>query len=326
MRNQNKSMIYQNYQRHLIKATVTTNLGITSPNRMIRVYGAGAMRVDVLRKLKQQSRFYLFWTIAFVLIGIACLAVNIKGWFNVLDMIILLFNLSLIAQGKLLGLYIGTFECFLYSFVCLKSQLYGEIIKMLLICVPLNIYSIINWTISLKREKQEKYNNAQKNASEEIIVTKLNKKQLTIFGAALIVCSGLSFVLLKFAIGQTNALLLSSIALAITIVGKVLTARKCMESYAIYIIGDIICLCMWVQTIAQTGFDLSQISMIAYYLACLSNDIYAYGLWKSIYRKIAVNGGVLLAKRKVNINKIIKLKRRFRNLKWNKAIDVAKNS
>lgn len=326
MKNNDKSAIHQNYQRHLIKATVTTNLGITSPNRMIRVYGAGAMRVDVLRKLKQQSRFYLFWTLAFILVGLICLIVDIRGWFNVLDLYILLFNLSLIAQGKLIGLYVGTFECFLYSFVCLGSKLYGEIIKMLCICVPLNIYSIITWTISLRKEKKEKYTDTSKAAADEIIVTKLSKKSMLCFGLAFVVCAVGSFFLLKFIMKQTNALVLGSIALAITIVGKVLTARKCMESYAIYIFGDLICLLMWGQTIIQTGFDLSQISMIAYYLACLTNDIYAYGLWKSMYRKIAINGGVILAKRKINIKRIIKLRRRYRNLHWNKKIDMAKNS
>lgn len=319
-------MLYQSYQRHLIKATVTTNLGITSPNRMIRIYGAGAMRVDVLKKLKQQARFYLFWTIFFILVGAACLAVDIKGWFNVLDMYILLFNLSLIAQGKLAGLYIGTFECFLYAFVCLQSQLYGEIVKMLCICVPLNIYSIISWTISLRKEKNEKKFSTSTKAAEEIIVTKLNKKSMLYVSIAFVLCSVASFFLLKYALNQTNALVLSAIALAITVIGKILTSKKCMESYAIYIFGDFICLLMWGQTIIQSGFNLSQLSMIAYYLACLSNDIYAYGLWKSIYRKIAVNGGVLLAKRRVNINRIIKLRRRFRTLKWNKKVDIIKNS
>lgn len=321
------AVIRQNYQRHLISATVTTNLGITSPARMIRVYGAGAMKPDMLRKLKQQSRFYFWWTLTFILIGIACLIVNkFDGWFNVLDMYILLFNLSLIAQGKLIGLYIGTFECFLYSFVCLGSQLYGEIIKMLCICVPLNIYSIINWTISLKKEKKEKFAEAQKQATDEIIVSKLSKKAKMLVVLALVLCSGASYLLLRFVVGQTNALILGSIALAMTITGKVLTAKKCMESYAIYIIGDTICLFMWIQTIIQTGFNLSEISMIAYYLACLSNDIYAFGLWKNMYRKIAVNGGVLLAQRKVNIKRIIKLKRRYRNLRWNREVDVSKNS
>ena len=83
---------------------------------------------------------------------------------------------------------------------------------------------------------------------------------------------------------------------------------------------------MWGESIITGGFDLSQISMIVYYLACLTNDIYAYSLWKSMYRKIAVNGGKILAMRKVNIRRIIKLKRQFRSLHWDKRVDMSKNS
>ena len=76
----------------------------------------------------------------------------------------------------------------------------------------------------------------------------------------------------------------------------------------------------------QTGFVLADITMICYYLACFTMDIYAYDLWKAMYRKVAINGGVILAQRKVNIKKIIKLRRQFKNLHWNKKIDMAKNS
>ena len=92
----------------------------------------------------------------------------------------------------------------------------------------------------------------------------------------------------------------------ISIVGKVLTAKRFMDSYALFIFGNVICLFMWAQTMIQTGFVLSDITMIVYYLACFTMDIYAYDLWKAMYRKVAVNGGVLLAKRKLNIKKIIR--------------------
>jgi hypothetical protein len=83
---------------------------------------------------------------------------------------------------------------------------------------------------------------------------------------------------------------------------------------------------MWAQSIIVAGFDISQISMIVYYMACFTNDLYAFSLWKSMYRKIAVNGGKLLAMRKVNIRRIIKLKRQFKSLRWNKKIDMERNS
>ena len=38
------------------------------------------------------------------------------------------------------------------------------------------------------------------------------------------------------------------------------------------------------------------------------------------------DGGKILAIRKVNIKRIIKLRRQFNSLRWNKSVDVAKNS
>ena len=99
-----------------------------------------------------------------------------------------------------------------------------------------------------------------------------------------------------------------------------------METWILSISGAIICLLMWGESIITGGFDLSQISMIVYYLACFTNDVYAFSLWKSMYRKIAVNGGKILAMRKVNIRRIIKLKRQFRSLHWDKKVDMSKNS
>ena len=99
-----------------------------------------------------------------------------------------------------------------------------------------------------------------------------------------------------------------------------------MEAWVLCITNALICLFMWLQTIFMTGFDLSQVSMLVYYMACFTNDIYAYSLWKSMYRKVAVNGGKILALRKINIKRIIKLRRQFHNLHWNKEVDMNKNS
>lgn len=324
MKKKDKSLIYQNYQRNLIKATVSTNVGINNHDRLVKTYGSISNRVEMLNMLKKQSKFTLWWFIIFFTLGIGCLIVDINGWFNVFDLYLVMVNIYLVAKGKLFGIVLGTIECVIYAYICLKSQLYGEVIKTMCISVPLNIYSIISWKLSMKKQQKEKFVDSQRN--NDIIVRKLTKKEYFIYGALLVICSGLAYVLLRFVIGQKNALILGSIALAITIVGKILTARKYMESYILFNIGSTICLFMWFQTMFQTGFNLSDISMIVYHLACLTNDIYAYGLWKSMYRKVAVNGGVILAKRKVNIKKIIKLRRRFRNLHWNREVDVSKNS
>lgn len=313
----------QNYNRNLIRSTVSTNIGINNTERLIKVYGKGATRIELLNKLQKQSKFKIYWYTIFVILGLACLIIEPKSWFTVLDLFVVMVNIDLVARGKLSGIIVGITECFLYAFVCLQSQLYGEIIKTLGICVPLNIFSIISWTLAKRKTKKEKY---KKTDDDEIVIKRLSKKQKALYLLVFAGIVGASYCLLRFALKQQNALILGAVSLSITILCKILTARRFMDSWIIGICGDIICMLMWGQTIIETGFELSQLAMIVYYLACFTNDINAYGLWKNMYRKVAVNGGVLLAKRKVNIKRIVKLRRQFKNLHWDREVDTTKNT
>lgn len=328
MRNNGRSDIYQNYQRNLIKATVATNVGINNPERIVKMYGASANRVELLTRLRKYSRFTIGWYITFFFLGLICLAISPSSWFYVLDLYVVMVNIDLVARGKLAGMYIGMFECFLYSINAINTGLWGEVIKMLCICVPLNVVSIINWTKALRKQKYEKFSSKD---DEDIIVNRLSKLEIVKFSfIGLLVATGcyilLRYILPLINITQDTALELGAISLAISIISKIFTARKNMESWVLCIVNDLICLFMWAQSIIVAGFDISQISMIVYYMACFTNDLYAFSLWKSMYRKIAVNGGKLLAMRKVNIRRIIKLKRQFKSLRWNKQIDMEKNS
>lgn len=318
-----KSFRYQNYQRNLINVTTATNVGINNHDRLVKAYGSTANRIEVLNMLRKQSKFTIYWFIIFGLLGVACLFIDINGWFQVFDLYLVMINIYLVARGKLIGIGLGIIECCIYAFICFKSKLFGEVIKVLCISVPLNIFSLISWKLASKKKEKDKFNTKK---DDDIVIRKLNKKLKLIFAGALLCCSCLAFLLLKFIIGQKNALVLSSIALAISIVGKILTSRKYVESYMLFICGNIICLLMWGQTMIESGVNLSDLSMTVYYLACFSFDVYAYGLWKSMYRRVAINGGVILAKRKVKISRIIKLRRRYKNLHWSREVDVAKNS
>ena len=324
-RTKDRNMLYQNYQRNLVKATVSTNIGINNLDRLVKVYGAGANRIELLNKLRKQSKFSIYWFAIFITLGAICLVLDFKNsWFNIFDLYILMINIYLVSKGKLSGMYVGVIECLFYAYICYRSALYGEIIKNLCISVPLNIYSIVSWKLSMRKQKKEKY--VDNDSQEDIVIKKFNKKQLLFYGFIAIACVSFSYTLLRYGLKQENALLLSSIALTITIVGKILTAQRFMESYAVFIAGDIICMLMWGQTLLQVGFSVAEFVMIIYYLACLTNDIYAYGMWKSMYRKVAVNGGVILYQRKINIKRIARLRRQFRNLHWDKKIDMTKNS
>lgn len=321
-----KQNLYQNYQRNLIRATVTTNIGINNNERLINAYGVGLDRIDVLNKFKRQSKFTIYWFVIFFVLGIACLIADPSDWLNVLDLFVVMINIYLLSKGKLMGMVIGIIECGLYAYISYKTQLFGEVVKVLAISVPLNFVSLINWLINMRKLKKEKFKETSKKEQEDITVKKLTKKMFIIYLFVTVGVAVASYFFLKYVLNQKTALIFGAIALTMTIVGKILTAQRFMDSWIVYIFSDIICICMWLQTLITTPFDFASITMLVYYAACLSNDTFAYFSWKGMYRRVVVNGGVLLAMRDVKIKKIARLKRQYKVLYWNKEIDMKKNS
>lgn len=319
-----KHNIYQNYQRNLISATVSTNFGVNNEQRLVKIYGEGVSRVDLLNKLKIQSKFTFYWFLVFTVLGLICLILDPANWFNVLDLYVVMFNIYLIARGKVIGLVIGIIECVLYSVICFQSQLFGEIIKVMLISVPLNAVSIINWVRAAKRQKKIKYVDEAKRDDTDS-VKRLSKKGILLYLLISVGVFGLSFVFLRFVLGQKNALILGSFSLMMTIIGKILIAQKYVDTWITFVVADFICLAMWTETLITSNFEFSNITMIVYYLACLSNDGFAFLTWKSMYRKITVNGPVFISKGAKRVNKIHKLKRMYRVMKWNKGVDISRS-
>lgn len=319
-----KQNIYQNYQRNLISATVSTNFGVNNEQRLVKIYGEGVSRVDLLNKLKIQSKFTFYWFLVFTILGLVCLILDPANWFNVLDLYVVMFNIYLIAKGKVIGLVIGIIECVLYAIICFQSQLFGEIIKVMLISVPLNAVSIINWVRVSKRQKKNKYVDEAKKDDTDV-VKRLTKKGILLYLLIALAVFGLSFVFLRYVLGQKNALILGAFSLMMTIIGKILIAQKYVDTWVTFVVADLICLAMWTETLISSNFEFSNITMIVYYTACLSNDAFAFFTWKSMYRKIKINGPVFISKSAKKINRIHKLKRMYKVMRWNKGVNISRS-
>ena len=316
--------ISNKYSRKLISGKVTATAGIRNPHNLSMVYGHAANRIEVLRALEKQNKFRLIWYSIFIILGAVCLFIEPKSWFYVLDLYVLLFNIDLASQGKLIGVHLGILECFMYAYISYVSGLYGEIIKMLAISVPLNIFTVISWTKNLKEQKNTSYKSDNDSA---VIIRKLDKKTLTWLPLILIALYVGSYFGLKAL--NTSALIFSAGALACSIFNKILNGLRFKESWIFGIISSIISTIMWVEVFIASlvsGFNIMEIPVILSMIACLTNSFYGYSMWKSMYRKIAVNGGEILAMRKIKINRIIKLRRQYQKLIWNKQIDIQKNS
>lgn len=318
------------YSQKLIRGKVTATEGVHNFDNMKLSYGSiGANRIDVLRALQKENKFRIIWYVVFGVLATVCLGLdfrNWQAWFNVADLIILMINIDLVSRGKIVGIYIGLIECFMYIYICYVTGLYGEIIKMCALNIPLNIFSIISWTKSLKEQKKKKYSDAKEESS--VVIKKLKAKSyIWIALGSVVLYVGFYFGLK--AIGS-NALIFSTAVLTLTVFAKILSGLRYKENYLFSLAAGILSTLMWIEVIvtsAKSGsFDYSILLMVLNSLAIVTNDIQGYSIWKAMYRKIAVNGGEVFAMRKMNIKKIAKLRHQYQKLVWNEKVDTEKNS
>lgn len=322
-----KTNINNAYSKKLIHGTVHATVGIDSSKRMIEQYGKNSNRVELLRILERESKFKLWWYGIFLLFALVFLCIFPQSYLSIIELVVLMVAIDLTSRGKIIGVVITVFECFLYSYISYKSGLIGEIIKNLAIAVPLNIYTIISWTINSKKLKSEaqkiKY---KKQESADIVIKKMSKKMFALYCGMTILISIISYFLLRFGLKQKVSLVTSSLVLGFMSTYKVLSGARYMESWIFAIIQSSLSLFMWCITIVSGSATIMELPMIAVTLACLTNHVYGFIMWKALYRRVAVNGGEILVRRKVSIKRVLKIRRRFKTLYWNKQIDETKNS
>ena len=319
-----RTVINDNYSKKLIRGTVHATVGIDSPNAAVKMYGKNINRIELLRLLEKESKFKLVWYLFFLSFALVFTIIFPESYLSNIELVLLMVCIDLASKGKILGLYLSIFEYFLYSYIAFSSGLMGEVIKNLAIGLPLNIYTIISWT---KNKKQlQSPDNKYKNEDADIVIKKMKPKHLVLSLFMLVVAAAASYCLLRFGLKQNVTLVLSSFTLGAMLVYKVLNAIRYMESWIFGIVQSGLGLIMWCVTIFSGSMDVMQIPMIAVTLAVVTNNIYGYAMWKALYRRVAINGGTILNRRKVSIKRIIKLKRRFKKLTWDKKIDIAKNS
>lgn len=317
MKKKINSNISDNYTRHLIRGNVTGNLGINSALRFSAVYGEGIDRFQVLRSLQKENTFRFWWYLIFGLLSIACLIYQPASWLSVIEIFVLMVNIDLVSRGHVVGLYLGIVDCVLYIIISSLSGLWGEVIKMGFIYIPLNIVAIINWTKNLKSQKGNKY------SKKSIQIKRLDAKGWTICAAALLALGIAGYFFLGWI--NTTTLILSTITFAFGIVNKYLSSQRYLESYALNIVTNIISTALWTTTFITT-LSPTALVPILFKLASLTDGIYGYILWKGMYKSQKVNGGKILSKRKVNIKRVIKLRRMYKNLYWKQSVDIIKNS
>lgn len=306
----------ENYTRHLVRGNVRGNLSINSALRYSAVYGDGVDRLRVLRNLQRENTFRFWWYLIFGLLAIACIIWQPSAWLPAIEIFVLMINIDLVARGKVAGIYVAILDCIIYVIVCSLSGLWGEVIKMVAIFIPLNIVAIVNWTRNIKDQKTSKYE------AKAIQIRRLSAKGWGLCALSFVGIAIVGYFFLKLL--NTTSLIISSISFSIGILYKYLSGQRYMESYAFSISSNIISIALWAVTLISSG-DISAVVPMITMLTSLTDGIYGIILWNNMYRREKVNGGKILVKRKVNIKRVIKLRRMYKNLYWKQSVDIAKN-
>ena len=272
------------------------------------------IRNEVIAGLIQRvGKFEVVWYPTFFVLGLLCLIlIPIFTKLSTVEVLLLCFSVTslwfsmvannLVARGYRIGLLLSTISMCFYVVVCLIQSVWGEVIINIAMYIPLEIIGFFKW----------------KNASDGgkiSSVKKMTTKDIAIYLSSLVGLCAVIWAILEFAINQQFAIF-NALSISACVIGNIVRNKKYLETWYFYMTSNTSAIILWALTIFAGGDGLTLVvlpSMFSF-MATLSNNFNGISIWATLYRNENKNGGVYLAQRPVNIKKVAKLKRMYRNM------------
>lgn len=173
----------------------------------------------------------------------------------------------LAGKGKISCYLFGLAGTFCYSFISFKNALYGNLALYALYYFPMQVLGIFKWKKHLKSDTQE------------IEKAKLSKKERTIYSLIAVFGSVfLSFVLWK--LNDQNPII-DAITSVFSIIGLILTVKRCIEQWYIWFVVNGLSMIMWIQAYLNGSNCFATILMWATYFVL---SIYFLHTWNKEMR------------------------------------------
>lgn len=263
--------------------------------------------------MRKTGKFEFFWYPTFLILGLLCLVlIPIFTKMSTADIILLVtcvLNLwlcmtanNLVAKGIRVGLILSCISMLIYVAVSVYQKVWGEVLINILLYIPLGIIGYINWG---------------RGAEEGTVdtVNKMSGVELLKYISMAIGIIASVWALLKFGLGQEFALF-NAVSIAGCIVGDLARNKRFFETWFFYMMCNIGGIALWGCQIFTTGdgISLAILPTMISFMATLSNNFNGIYIWNILYNNKHKNGGVFLAKRSVDIRKIVKLKRTYKKM------------
>lgn len=203
----------------------------------------------------------IFFT--FIIILIISISIYMKD--NIIALISAICGISytiLAGKGKISCYIIGMIGTFCYSYLAFINGFYGNLCLYLLYYFPMEIIGIYSWSKHLEKR------------TKEVIKTKLSIKERIFYSIIGFVLTVLMTFILKH-IGDKNPLI-DSITTILSVLGLILTVKRCVEQWYIWFIVNLLSAIMWIYAYIEGSNCFATILMWITYLIL---SVYFLNIW-----------------------------------------------
>ena len=158
----------------------------------------------------------------------------------------------LAGKGRVSCYFIGISGTLCYAYLAFKSAFYGNLALYALYYFPMEIIGIFKWSRHLKKN------------SREIEKRSLSNKEIIIYFSCTFVLSCIASLILHFSGGKTP--LLDGFTLIFSILGLLLTVKRCIEQWHIWFLVNLLSFIMWLGAYINGSNCLAIVLMWLVYL------------------------------------------------------------
>ena len=261
-------------------------------------------KLAIMDKLFHISILEKIWFSLIAIAGILCLIFirpfDLQLVFSVVSLYLYITADNLTAKGNKFGMIVIIVSSVLYCINCFFYKIYGEILVNAFLYIPMNIASFVSFYKNTNKENEK---------DEFLQVKKLGIRNLIL--ALLIFVVGVLSVYFVLKFIKSSFPFLNALTIVAFLIGMVVRVFRCIESWWFDTVGNAFNIVLWV---LASMSDLSSVPFILTTVSSLLNSVYGYIIWRKLYRKSQASQGVILVKRKIKIDRIIKVRRRYKNL------------
>lgn len=153
----------------------------------------------------------------------------------------------LAGKGRVICYFIGMIGTICYSYLAFINGFYGNLLLYALFYFPMEIIGIFKWSKNLKKNKRE------------IIKTKLSKKEKYIYLSVFTILAIIASFILKY-FNAANPYM-DSFTTVFSILGQILTVKRCIEQWYVWFIVNVISMLMWIVAYSDGSNCLATIIM-----------------------------------------------------------------